>query len=109
MPMCSRQLPLIGLLFVAWSIPASASLATEYPIVIEHMKFGALPATAHVGDVIVWQNRDIFRHTATARDKSFDVELPPGADTPMPLKQSGSFAFFCRFHPGMTGTLVVSP
>ena len=62
-----------------------------------------------MGDVIVWQNNDILRHTATARDGSFDVDLPPGTSSRLTLATAGSFAFFCKFHPGMTGTLVVVP
>jgi plastocyanin len=83
--------------------------ATEYSVVIENLKFGPLPADLHVGDVIVWQNKDLFRHTATARDDSFDVDLPAGAEGKMTLEHAGTFDFFCRFHPGMTGTLAVSP
>jgi plastocyanin len=88
---------------------AGPSLATEYTVTIEMMKFGEVPANLHVGDTVVWQNKDILRHTATARDKTFDVDLPPGTEGKMVLAQAGSFGFFCRFHPGMTGTLVVLP
>jgi plastocyanin len=83
-------------------------LATEYVVVIKDMAFAALPAGLHVGDTIVWRNEDIFRHTATARDQSFDVDLEPGAEGKIELKTAGDIAFFCRFHPGMTGTLAVA-
>jgi plastocyanin len=90
-------------------VVAMEAHATEYTVVIEKLKFGPLPAELRVGDVIVWQNKDLFRHTATARDDSFDVDLPAGAEVRMILAHAGTFDFFCRFHPGMTGTLVVSP
>jgi plastocyanin len=106
-----RNFPLVvfGLVLLAASTLAGAVAAADYTITLQQMKFGPVPAELHVGDVIVWQNKDILRHTATARDRSFDVDLPPGTENRMPLTQAGSFAFFCKFHPGMTGTLIVSP
>jgi plastocyanin len=62
-----------------------------------------------VGDTIVWKNNDIFRHTATARDKSFDVDLPAKSEARVRVGAAGTIAFFCKFHPGMTGELVVMP
>jgi plastocyanin len=87
----------------------SASAAAEYTVVVSKMKFGPVPAELHPGDTIVWQNDDIFRHTATARDGSFDVDLPAKTSATMVVGDPGSIDFFCRFHPGMTGTLVVAP
>ena len=71
------------------------------------MTFGAVPAGLRVGDVIEWVNNDIFVHSVTARDKSFDLELKPKARVRMVLKRPGTVAFYCRYHPGMTGTLAV--
>ena len=73
------------------------------------MKFGPVPAELHVGDTIIWRNNDIFEHTATAEDGSFDVDLPSKSEARMKVEAEGSFAFFCRFHPGMKGTLLVLP
>jgi plastocyanin len=77
-------------------------------ITIEKMRFGPVPANIRVGDTIVWVNRDIFRHTATARNRSFNVDLPPSATARMVVRQSGTIAFYCTYHPGMTGRLVVA-
>jgi plastocyanin len=86
-----------------------ATAAAEYTVILDKLKFGPVPAEVHVGDVIVWQNNDILRHTATADDDSFDVDLPAKSEAKMTVEKAGSFDFYCRFHPGMTGTLVVSP
>lgn len=88
---------------------STAARATDYTIVLDKMKFGPVPAELHVGDTIIWQNNDIFRHSATARDKSFDIDLPAKAEVRMAVEVAGSFDFFCKFHPGMTGTLVILP
>jgi plastocyanin len=86
--------------------PAMAAPRT-YTVVIDKMKFGPLPAGLHKGDAILWVNRDFLRHTATAADHSFDVDLKPGAKAKTVLQKSGSIPFVCRYHPGMRGVLQV--
>ena len=93
----------------AMLVLAPAASAAEYQITIAKMKFSATPAVLHVGDVIVWRNDDIFRHTATARDKSFDIDLPPQSEGRMTVSRAGAVDFYCRFHPAMTGKLEVRP
>ncbi|QSY96556.1 cupredoxin family copper-binding protein (plasmid) [Rhizobium bangladeshense] len=83
--------------------------AAEYQVTISGMRFSQAPADLHVGDVIVWRNGDIFRHTATARDKSFDIDLPPKSQARTTVSRAGAVDFYCRFHPAMTGKLEVRP
>ncbi|PDV87423.1 amicyanin [Rhizobium sp. H4] len=97
------------LLFALLCADSGIAFAAEYQISIAGMKFSASPAELHVGDVIVWRNDDIFRHTATARDKSFDIDLPPKSEGRMTVSQAGAVDFYCRFHPAMTGKLDVRP
>jgi len=80
-----------------------------YTIVIDKMAFGPSPNGLHIGDAIMWVNHDLFRHTATAADGSFDLDLPPGKNGRVMLKRAGTVAFSCTFHPGMKGALVVLP
>ena len=105
----ARRRPLyvasVGALLLTVS-PAAAAPRT-YTVVIDKLKFGAVPAQLHKGDAIVWANRDMLRHTATAADHSFDVDLQPGKAAKTVLSKSGSIAFACRFHPGMRGVLQV--
>jgi plastocyanin len=93
-----------ALLFVA---PAAAAPSHSYTVVIEKMKFGPLPAQLHKGDTIVWINRDFLRHSATAADHSFDVDLQPNKMGKIVLNKTGNIAFACRYHPGMRGVLQV--
>ena len=86
--------------------PAAAAPRT-YVVVMEKMKFGPVPAVLHKGDSIIWWNKDFLRHTATATDKSFNVDLPAGAKGKITLTKTGAIPFVCRFHPGMRGTLQV--
>lgn len=99
----------IAALLAAAMIPvAAAPPARTYTITLDNMKFGAPPPKLHVGDTILWVNRDLFRHSATARDGGFDLDLPPARTVRLVLKKPGVIAFFCKFHPGMTGRLKVS-
>jgi plastocyanin len=94
---------------VAWSLLPSAPAAAAshtYTVVIDKMRFGAVPAEVHQGDVIVWDNRDMFRHSAT--DKGiFDIDLPAGQAVKMRVTKTGTFPFLCKYHPGMKGLLKV--
>lgn len=98
------------LLAIAGAVPATAADAAQTPrvhvIVIDKMAFGPMPAGVRAGDIIEWVNRDIFEHSATARDASFDVDFKPGA-TVRTTAKAGTVAFFCKFHPTMEATLVV--
>lgn len=85
-----------------------AAWAKTHAIVIDDVAFGPAPADVRVGDVIEWQNRDFVAHTATARDGSFDVDLPAGTSARVELTRPGEIAFFCRYHPGMAGTITVA-
>jgi plastocyanin len=84
-----------------------ASAPKIYTVTIQDMKFGPTPPKMHVGDTVEWVNNDIFLHSATAKDKSFDVELKPKAHLWTTFHRAGTYPFACRYHPGMTGTLVV--
>jgi plastocyanin len=54
-------------------------------------------------------NTDSDPHTLTAKDKGgFDVEVPAGATVTFEVpEEPGEYGIICRFHPQMTGTLVV--
>lgn len=101
-----RAAVLSGVLMAA---PSAHAAPKVHAIVIDKMAFGSPPAEVHAGDVIVWVNRDLFRHTATAKDKSFDVDLAPKAQARTVVKKPGVLSYYCRFHPGMTGKVVVKP
>lgn len=77
-------------------------------VVLDKLAFGPIPQNLRVGDSVLWNNRDLFRHSATAKGH-FDIDLPPGARRRMILRRAGVFPFACKFHPGMTGVLKVGP
>jgi plastocyanin len=92
------------------TLPAAAQ-APAKTHVIELRDLAFMPATmkAEVGDTVTWVNADIFRHSATAEDHSFDVDLVPGARGDAVLGKPGVIRFICRYHPDMKGQIVVRP
>lgn len=89
-------------------LPAHAKPAPRAAVVVtDNLAFGAVPANLRVGDSVIWVNRDLFRHSATAPGH-FDIDLPAGARRRMLLTKAGTFAFKCKYHPGMKSALKVS-
>lgn len=107
----SRHCPLVAASIGAallCAAPAPSMAAPHiYTVVIDKLKFGPLPAGLRKGDTILWVNRDAFRHSATAADRSFDVDLMPGKSAKMVLTKAGAIPFVCRYHPNMRGMLQV--
>jgi plastocyanin len=102
------RVPLAGLAVLLLMSPAYAAAPRTQVVVIDKMKFGPVPASVRPGDTIIWVNKDMFRHTATARNGSFNVDLPPNSRGKTLIRAKGAFAFYCKYHPAMTGTLKVS-
>jgi plastocyanin len=90
---------------------AGANLARAKPkahfLRISAMAFEPPPAGLRVGDEIEWINSDGFRHTATARNGDFDLDLMPGRRGRTVLHRPGAIDFYCRYHPSMRGRLDV--
>ncbi|HNB26309.1 MAG TPA: cupredoxin family copper-binding protein [Alphaproteobacteria bacterium] len=78
---------------------------------VEITGFAFAPAEIRIepGDIVVFVNRDLVPHTATAGDKSFDTgALRNGERKDIRFPESGTFPYRCRFHPHMTGTVQVA-
>ena len=91
------------------AVSAAAPPARPVPaIAMAGMHFGPAPAGLKAGDTIVFVNRDIVAHTATARDHSFDVVVQPRQSARVILRHAGNIAFYCRFHPTIQGMLAVA-
>lgn len=82
--------------------------------------FSPNPANAHVGDTVVWTNKDSAIHTVesgasgtadgkfgTNADKS-PILIPPGKTSEFTPTAAGDYKYFCALHPAMVGELKVS-
>jgi plastocyanin len=95
-----------ALAFGALAIPAHAA---TIQIVMENLVISPAEVTAKVGDTLELVNKDVFVHTATARNGDFDVTMPPNKTVTYVLKKAGSVDYYCRFHPNMKATLKIEP
>lgn len=86
--------------------PALSAPPKTHQVVIDKMRFRPMPAGVRAGDTIIWINRDIVRHTATARG-AFDVDLPAKAVGRSKVAKAGTVKVICRYHSGMTAMLKV--
>ena len=56
------------------SVPAHAA---TIQITMEDLVISPAEVSAKVGDTVEWINKDIFAHTATARNGDWDIKMPP--------------------------------
>jgi plastocyanin len=101
-----RGLPIVTGLTLLMSVSAHAA---TIQITMENLVISPAEATAKVGDTIEWINKDIFAHTATARNGDWDLTMPPKKTITSVLKKAGPVEYYCRFHPNMKATLMVAP
>jgi len=81
-----------------------------HTITIENMRFNPEVLTVKRGDHVVWVNKDLFPHTATADAKNFDSgSIATDASWAYVVRKPGAYAFSCTFHPMMKGKLTVEP
>ena len=98
--------PIVAMLTLGMSVPAPAE---TIEITMENLAIAPADSSAKVGDTVEWINKDVFAHTATARNGDFDVTLPPKKSATLVLKKPGTIEYYCRFHPNMKATLTVTP
>lgn len=96
----------MALVFAAMVVPAHAA---TIEITMENLVISPAEASAKVGDSIAWTNKDIFAHTATAKNGDFDVTLPPKKSVTSVVKKAGTVDYYCRYHPNMKATLKIEP
>ena len=101
-----RTLWIVTALTLALSVPAHAA---TIQITMENLVIAPSEASAKVGDTIEWINKDVFAHTATARNGDFDVTMPPNKTVTFVLKKAGTVDYYCRFHPNMKAVLRIEP
>jgi plastocyanin/uncharacterized membrane protein len=94
--------------FLAPAIAQPTAAQPKYVVIIKQMRFNPPQISVSVGDSVEWKNEDIFSHTVTANDGSFDSGLiPPNNSWQTIIKGTGIIGYHCRPHPNMAAQLVV--
>ena len=64
----------------------------------------------HRGQRILFRNVSNAPHTVSANNGSFDSgTIEVGRSWTVTARKIGTFTYFCQFHAGMAGTIVVKP
>lgn len=102
------RLASVALAAIIMSVVVPAQAAT-IEITMENLVISPAEVSAKVGDTINWINKDVFAHTATAKNGDFDVTLAPKKSASSVLKKAGMVEYYCRYHPNMKATLKIEP
>ncbi len=81
--------------------------ADTIKVTIDKLVFSPANISAKVGDTIEWVNNDMLAHTATVRG-DWDVMIPAKKTVSFVLQKPGDVAYYCRFHPNMTGRIAIA-
>jgi plastocyanin len=85
-----------------------AAKAKTIDIVIEHFAFTPASIEVEAGDTLVFINRDIAPHTATATNGSWTTrDIANGKNEAVLVPANGEGAYFCKYHPVMKGRLII--
>jgi plastocyanin len=85
---------------------ADAPAPRTYTVTIENMGFTPKTLTVQRRDRVVWVNKDLFPHTASAR--TFDShEIAANGSWTYVARKPGEYAYGCSLHPTMKGKLIV--
>lgn len=97
-----RALVLAGALAIC-----GAATAATHVVTVEGMKFEPAVVTVRAGDTVVWENRDLVPHTATAKGSFDSGQIDAGKRWSWTARKPGRHGYVCTYHPGMQGTVVV--
>lgn len=87
---------------------AEPAAQREHVVTIENMRFSPADLTVKRGERVVWINKDMFPHTASARSAAFDSgSIPPTASWSHVAKTVGVYPYVCTLHPTMSAKLTI--
>lgn len=88
--------------------PASQSQGGA-EVIIKNFSFQPAQLTVKPGETVEFKNEDMYAHTVTADDGSFDSGLiQPGSSWKLTVTKPGTVAYHCRPHPNMMAKLVTA-
>ena len=96
---------LCGVAVILAALPAQSA---SIKVTIKNLGFQPAQIEASVGDTIEWVNEDVMVHSATS-DGNFDVVAQPHEIASVRITKTGTFDYYCRFHPNMRARIQVQP
>lgn len=85
-------------------------LTTPVAVAIADRLYDPDPVQAKVGEAIQWTNEDSVPHTATLDDVDCGTaQLSRGQQGVLVFTEAGTYAYHCRIHSSMHGTVTIAP
>jgi plastocyanin len=78
-----------------------------HEVVIEGMQFTPAVLEVEHGDKVMWRNKDLVPHTATAAGAFDSGNIAAGKSWSHVMSKPGRYDYVCTYHPGMKATIVV--
>ena len=100
-----RSLLVIVAVFSVTIFSNSSKAGNTVTVEIANLEFKPAKIEVKLGDTVIFINRDIVPHTATADDKSWDTGLIAKDESQtIEIVSDMTLTFFCLFHPNMKGS-----
>lgn len=80
-------------------------ISTGNNVKIENFKFEPAVIRVKAGQSVVFENMDSAQHSVTAENGTFDLSFTKGRSE-ITMSQPGTYKYYCKFHPEMTGTVI---
>lgn len=79
-------------------------------VIIDNYAFSPVPLTVKAGTTVTFINHDDDAHTVDSTQGKFkSATLNKGDRFEFRFSEAGEYPFYCRFHPKMTGKVIVQP
>ena len=80
----------------------------KHVVEIRNLEFTPKKLVVAPGDTILWKNFDLFPHTVTADDKSWDSgTIESNGQWQTVVKKDMLTTYFCQFHPNMKAQISI--
>jgi plastocyanin len=90
------------------SLAEAAAQPAQQQVQIDQFKFTPATLTIPVGTTVTWTNKDDTPHTVSSTTKVFaSGGLDQGGTFAYTFTTPGTYPYFCKLHPRMTGTVTV--
>jgi plastocyanin len=95
---------------VAASVAAPSAASGSSAVEIKNLTYSPATITVKAGTKVTWTNNDTFAHTVTLDDNSVDSgNVAASATFDNTFATAGTFAYHCKIHASMHGTVTVTP
>ena len=89
-------------------VAAPSRAHRTHTVTMAGMQFTPASLSVTRGDTVIWVNKDLVPHTATATNGAFDSgTIPANGTWRHKVSRTGDLQYVCAFHPTMTGALRV--